>query len=30
MKTIFIQAKDLDGNKISYQYIMTKIELKKI
>jgi hypothetical protein len=29
MKTIFIQAKDLDGNKISYQYTMTKIELKK-
>lgn len=29
MKTIFIQAKDLDGNKLSYQYIMTKIELKK-
>lgn len=30
MKSIFIQAKDLDGNKISYQYTMTKIELKKI
>ena len=29
MKTIFIQAKDLDGNKISYQYTMTKIEFKK-
>lgn len=29
MKTIFIQSKDLDGNKISYQYTMTKIKLKK-
>ncbi|MBN1048293.1 restriction endonuclease subunit S [Clostridium botulinum] len=29
MKTMFIPSTDLDGNKISYQYTITKIELKR-
>ncbi|MEG3042353.1 MAG: restriction endonuclease subunit S [Clostridium sp.] len=29
MKTIFVKSKDLDGNKISYQYIIAKLEFEK-